>query len=79
MSKLPKCREFLTSSPISMDAHLIALSQKTESSKVRHNCARVLKNLTADSSEAIEEGAVAALIAISLEVMSSFDRLRICL
>ena len=51
-----------------MDAQLIYLSQKSDSSKIRHNCARVLKNLTADSTEAIEEGAVAALIAISLEV-----------
>lgn len=35
--------------------------------KLKANCARALKNMTSDSTEAIEEGAVAALIAMSLE------------
>ena len=67
ISKLPKCRDLLTTAPISVESHIIALSN-SESSKIKHNCARVLKNLTADSAEAIEEGTVATLIALSLEV-----------
>lgn len=67
LSKVPRCRELMTSSSISLDTYLIAISNKSESSKLRHNCARVLKNFALDSSEAIEEGAVAALIALSLD------------
>eukprot|EP01035_Chromulina_nebulosa_P020117 gene20117-26123_t len=66
MSRMPKCREFLSVPPLNIDATLIALSH-TESNNIKRNIARVLKNLSADSNEAIEEGAVAALIAISLE------------
>eukprot|EP00595_Chromulina_sp_UTEXLB2642_P000139 CAMPEP_0196762354 /NCGR_PEP_ID=MMETSP1095-20130614/1763_1 /TAXON_ID=96789 ORGANISM="Chromulina nebulosa, Strain UTEXLB2642" /NCGR_SAMPLE_ID=MMETSP1095 /ASSEMBLY_ACC=CAM_ASM_000446 /LENGTH=302 /DNA_ID=CAMNT_0042113025 /DNA_START=545 /DNA_END=1453 /DNA_ORIENTATION=- len=66
MSRMPKCREFLSVPPLNIDATLIALSH-TETNNIKRNIARVLKNLSADSNEAIEEGAVAALIAISLE------------
>jgi hypothetical protein len=37
-------------------------------SEIRSNCTRTLKNLSTDAVEAIEEGTVAALIAMSLEV-----------
>ena len=67
MSKIPKCREFLLQESIKFDSLLTSLSQ-TDNIKLKHNCSRVLKNLSADSTEAIEEGAVAALIQISLEV-----------
>jgi hypothetical protein len=67
LSKIPKCRELMTSSAIPLDTYLIAISNKSENTKLRHNCARVLKNFASDSSEAIEEGAVAALIALSLD------------
>jgi len=42
--------------------------------KIKANCARALKNLTSDSTEAIEEGAVAALIAMSLEGKSKSNK-----
>jgi len=50
-----------------VDRLLLKLSQG-ESPKVKNNCSRALKNLSSDASETIEEGAVAALIAMSLEV-----------
>ena len=46
--------------------HLLKLSQNDDL-RVKANCARTLKNLSSDSSEALEEGAVANLIAMSLE------------
>ena len=78
ISKLPKCREFLTSEAIQMDHHLYTLLQSISSNeamqmsshaqnKLKYNVSRVLKNVTANSAEAIEEGAVASLIALSLE------------
>lgn len=48
------------------DRILLKLSQ-TENPKLKANCSRSLKNLSSDASETIEEGAVAALIAMSLE------------
>ena len=50
-----------------VDRLLLKLSQG-DSAKVKSNCSRALKNLSSDASETIEEGAVAALIAMSLEV-----------
>lgn len=68
MSKMPSCREWLSSAPISADIHLLRLSQSDISSnKIKANIARALKNLTSEAAEALEEGAVAALIAMSLE------------
>lgn len=52
------------------DRILLKLSQ-TENAKLKANCSRSLKNLSSDASETIEEGAVAALIAMSLEVRNS--------
>jgi hypothetical protein len=46
---------------------LLKLSQG-HSSKIKANCTNALKNLSSDAAEAIDEGTVAALIAISLEV-----------
>ena len=46
--------------------HLLKLTQ-SEDPKIKANCARTLKNMTSDSTEALEEGAVANLIAMSLE------------
>jgi hypothetical protein len=69
MTKMPICREFLTSAEkgLTADMHLMRLSQ-LDNPRLKSNCARTLKNLASDASEAIEEGAVAALIAMSLEV-----------
>jgi hypothetical protein len=65
LSRIPACREQLMSA--SVDRLLLKLSQG-DSAKVKTNCSRALKNLSSDASETIEEGAVAALIAMSLEV-----------
>jgi hypothetical protein len=51
------------------DRILLKISQ-TENPKLKANCSRSLKNLSSDATETIEEGAVAALIAMSLEVPS---------
>jgi hypothetical protein len=69
MTKIPACREFLAAADKGMnaDVHLMRLSQ-LDNPRLKSNCARTLKNLASDASEAIEEGAVAALIAMSLEV-----------
>jgi hypothetical protein len=66
LSKRAVCREFLVEAPLHADMHLLKLSQ-SEDPKIKANCARTLKNMTSDSSEALEEGAVASLIAMSLE------------
>jgi uncharacterized secreted protein with C-terminal beta-propeller domain len=52
------------------DRILFKISQ-TENPKLKANCSRSLKNLSSDATETIEEGAVAALIAMSLEVRPS--------
>ena len=66
LSKRAHCREFLTEAPLHTDMHLLKLSQ-SEDPKIKANCARTLKNMTSDSSEALDEGAVANLIAMSLD------------
>ncbi len=60
-----KCREFLLA--LGIDRILIKHST-SENPKIRANSARALKNLNSDVNEAIEEGAVSTLIAMSLEV-----------
>ena len=40
-----------------------------ENPKIKANCGRAYKNFNSDLNEAIEEGAVASLIAMSLEVI----------
>jgi len=67
MSKVAASREFLLSPSIQMDRVLIILSG-SDSSVVKSNVNRAYKNLHSDLNEAIEEGAVAGLIAMSLEV-----------
>lgn len=66
LSRLPACLDMLSRPGISLDAHLLRISA-LDDDKLKANCARAMKNLTSDSTEAIEEGAVAALIAMSLE------------
>jgi hypothetical protein len=67
MSKVASCRDYLLSSHLQMDRILIQLSG-SDSAKIKANVNRAYKNLHSDVNEAIEEGAVATLIAMSLEV-----------
>jgi len=64
LSKIPASRQQLLD--VDADRILFKLSQ-SEDAKLKANCSRSLKNLSSDASETIEEGAVAALIAMSLE------------
>lgn len=66
MSRMASCRSML-SEGVNADMALIRISQ-ADSERLKSNCARTLKNLTSDVNEAIGEGDVAALIAMSLEV-----------
>lgn len=70
LTKLPPCRAMLTNANV--DKILLKLSQGNNP-KLKNNCTNALKNLSSDAAEAIEEGTVAALIAISLEVIVSKD------
>jgi hypothetical protein len=65
LSKMPSSRQGLLDA--GADRILLKISQ-TENQKLKANCSRSLKNLSSDATETIEEGAVAALIAMSLEV-----------
>lgn len=65
---MPACRELLSHATVEADSVLLKLST-TENASLKANCARALKNLSSDSNGTIEEGAVAALIAMSLEVI----------
>lgn len=65
LSKIPSSRQQLLE--VDADRILFKLSQ-SEDPKLKANCSRSLKNLSSDAAETIEEGAVAALIAMSLEV-----------
>ena len=73
LSRLPACLEMLSRPGIALDAHLLRVSA-IDDNKLKANCARALKNMTSDSTEAIEEGAVAALIAMSLEGKSKANK-----
>ena len=66
LTKLPSCRHLL----VAAGADKLLLKWSQHSAKLKVNCTNALKNLTSDAAEAIEEGTVAALIAISLEVSS---------
>jgi hypothetical protein len=66
MSKLSHLQEMLVTGAVNIDAVLLKLNN-TGSARVKAKCNRILKNITSESSEAIEEGAVATLIASSLE------------
>lgn len=65
MAKVSSCREWLTVQ-CGADAYVLRISQ-IEAVKLKANCARTLKNLTTESNDALEEGAVSTLIAMSLE------------
>jgi len=65
LSKLPDSRAYLEE-PVGLNQFALDMS-KTDNPKLKANVTRLLKNLQSDANEAIEEGAVAALIAISLE------------
>mmetsp|Transcript_1033 Transcript_1033/g.1708 ORF Transcript_1033/g.1708 Transcript_1033/m.1708 type:complete len:1654 (-) Transcript_1033:97-5058(-) len=65
-SKISACRDFLMDTPICIDKMINKLSL-IENPKIRANCSRAYKNLNSEVNEAIEEGAVASLIAMSLE------------
>lgn len=65
-SKINSCREFLMAPPFQIDRVINKLSL-LESPRIKANCARAYKNFNSDLNEAIEEGAVASLIAMSLE------------
>jgi len=65
-SKINSCREFLMAAPFQIDRVINKLSL-LESPRIKANCGRAYKNFNSDLNEAIEEGAVASLIAMSLE------------
>jgi BioD-like phosphotransacetylase family protein len=69
-SKINSCREFLMAPPFQIDRVINKLSM-LENPKIKANCGRAYKNLNSDVNEAIEEGAVASLIAMSLEVRNT--------
>ena len=66
MTKYPITRGFLADDPINLDTFLNGINVEDDA-KMKANVQRAIKNLAADSNEAIEEGVVASLIAISLE------------
>ena len=66
-SKINSCREFLMAPPFQIDRIINRLSMM-DNPKIKANCGRAYKNFNSDVNEAIEEGAVASLIAMSLEV-----------
>lgn len=53
--------------PIQIDRIINKLSL-IDNPRIKANCGRAYKNFNSDLNEAIEEGAVASLIAMSLEV-----------
>jgi hypothetical protein len=70
-SKINSCREFLMAPPFQIDRVINKLSMM-DNPKIKANCGRAYKNFNSDVNEAIEEGAVASLIAMSLEVRGVF-------
>jgi hypothetical protein len=76
LTKISALRDMLQSPPVSVDKALMKLQTSTEavvSAKIKANVVRAQKNLNSDLNEAIEEGAVATLIAMSLEVRFPFN------
>ncbi len=67
IAKVASTGEFLQNDPVQIDRVLTRISL-TDNQRIRANCNRAFKNLNSDLNEAIEEGAVSNLIAISLEV-----------
>ena len=68
ISKFPVGRALLSGPPFHIDMKLMTLL-KTCSTRLKVNCSKVLRNLSSDAAEDIEAGAVAALIALSFEVI----------
>jgi len=66
LSRVSSCRGFLLSPHIAMDK-LLNKYGSHESVRIKSNVTRCLKNLNSNPNEAIEEGVVANLIAMSLE------------
>jgi hypothetical protein len=66
LSKLAETRDWLASHPVAADQALLVHANSSDA-KLKANVARAMKNLQSDGNEAIEEGAVANLIAMSLE------------
>lgn len=66
ISKNSTGRALLSGPPANIDMKLMTLLKKC-SSGMRACCSRVLKNLSSDASEELEDGAVAALIALSFD------------
>jgi hypothetical protein len=69
IAKVASCREFMMLPPLSIDRVLTQIGN-TEHARIKANAARAYKTLNTDVNEAIEEGAVATLIAMSIEVIS---------
>eukprot|EP00981_Chlorochromonas_danica_P001530 scaffold334_cov173-Ochromonas_danica.AAC.6 len=67
MSKVASCREFMMAAPLHIDRILTHLASTTENARIKANSNRAYKTLNTDVNEAIEEGAVANLIAMSIE------------
>jgi len=57
----------LLADTVNADMHLMKILQQEHSAQLKANCARTLKNMNSDPNEAIEEGTVAALIAMALD------------
>lgn len=68
MSKVAACREFMMAAPLHIDRILMQILNTSENPRIKANSNRAYKTLNADVNEAIEEGAVATLIAMSIEV-----------
>jgi hypothetical protein len=68
MARQATARDMLSNNPVNANAHLLSISEKYgDNVKLQANCARTLKNLNSDANDALEEGAVKALISMSLE------------
>lgn len=70
LTKIGVIRDLLLSPPLHIDRVLSKLQFSTDptvTAKIKANVTRAQKNLNSDLNEAIEEGAVATLIAMSLE------------
>lgn len=67
MSKISSCRGMLDNEPFNFDK-LLTKYCNDEDFSIKSNVGRIQKNLSSDVAEAIEEGTVASLIQLSLEV-----------
>ena len=63
LAKRSDCVEFLAD-PVLMAVPTLLKLSKTSEARVRANCARTLKHMTSDTTDALEEGAVASLLSM---------------